>query len=276
MNASRSLLLAASATLLAGSASAANIVVTDPTLGAAALFNTGSGGAATVGFSATNSTAMGTFTSLSGLRVVQNFAFSGNQSTSDSFIFRLTSADYADIRFTYSGDVAAAAVNVNNTSFATSSGSSLRIGATDSNLRTVSLRIDFGEYDNVSGVFTTGSVGSRALGFTLSGRFTEVPAVSVSYYSGATLLSSQVLTSASNTSAGSASAGYTGLGSASGSIITYAILTYTDTSATGNAPLFGLDDLAFGTAVAIPEPASATALAGVAFLGFAATRRRRR
>jgi hypothetical protein len=228
--------------------SAAVVLVTDPTI------FTGANAINTAGrtlVSASGATSETTLEAISGFFGIHDFAFSGNQSTSEEYVFDFTSINAVDVRIRYSGSVATGStVQVANAAFSTSTSSSFRYAA-NGNMATVGLRIDFGTYDTDLGVFATDK-GVQAMALTLpTGSATNPVTIGISYYDAANnLLSSQFFTS----SQAGTTFGYSGYQS-TGAPIAYALLSYTNN---GSVPVVTMDDLSFAP---VPEPHAVLLLA---------------
>jgi hypothetical protein len=80
---------------------------------------------------------------LPGFAGIGDFAFEGNQSTKNEYIFDFTGEGTTDLRLRYSGAVLAAPVNITNVTFTTSYAKSMRVQAGGS-AQSVKLKIDAG------------------------------------------------------------------------------------------------------------------------------------
>jgi hypothetical protein len=193
---------------------------------------------------ASGATPESTLEALPGFSAIHDFAFSGNQSTANEYVFDFTSINAVDVRLRYTDSPSTGqTVGVSNITYSTSSSSTFRIAANNST-STVGLRIDFGTYDADLDVFTADKA-VQAMAFTLPTGSATVPVtIQISYFDAAnTLLSTQSFT----TSTSGNTYGYTGYQS-TGAPIAYALLSYTTA---GAVPVVTLDDLSFAP---VPEP----------------------
>lgn len=175
---------------------------------------------------------------LPGFAGIGDFAFEGNQSSKNEYVFDFTGEGAADFRLRYSGSVLVAPVSITNVAFTTSLAKSLRFQAGGS-ARSVKMKIDIGTY--AAGAFTADK-GVKALGFTVSMGAGDPPQkIAISYFDSAgNLLSSQTVQNSNSVT----SYQFTGYESA-GTPIAYAEISYTTGS---SAPVVTLDDLSFAAA----------------------------
>jgi polysaccharide pyruvyl transferase WcaK-like protein len=172
-----------------------------------------------------------------GLRVIRDFSAGNPINHPDPTILDTAEMDF---RFSYAGAVAATAnafLISNNPGFQTSYGTSVSLKGINNSPSPLSLRIDLGNWDSVSGTFTPGT--AEALGFTLTGPFGRLAGDSakVTYHdaSGA-VLSLQTISSGSLTNL-AAYTGYSGT-------VSHVVVEFTGDGVSG-IPILGLDDLAF-------------------------------
>jgi hypothetical protein len=218
--------------LMVGQSLAEVLVITDPVLNTGKKAVNKSGRPVTP---ADDSASEAALEALPGFAGIGDFAFAGNQSSKNEYIFDFTGEGTVDLRLRYSGSVLGAPVSITNVAYTTSLAKSMRFQAGGS-ARSVKMKIDVGTY---SGEAFAADKGVKALGFTLSlGASDPQQSIEINYFDSADkLLSAQTVKTATS----AVTYRFSGYESAEAPIA-YVEISYTTGAV---APVVTLDDLSF-------------------------------